>query len=171
MFVFTPQPPQELLEDLPEGVSIESAVIAWYEGLNDGYAKKEYRIFKEDLGIQDIYSNGYERGEKNREVATEIEQGRKQEPQPPPLQTTAQPQETAETPPETPEPQGEVHEHILNPSTFLEMVLGGSCEEPQELTALEKVAVDLEYYQGAAKTACYGAVALLALKLLLSERL
>lgn len=140
MYILTPQPPADLLENLPDGVSLESAVTAWYGGHNDGYAGKEYRIFKESLGIQDIYSDGYERGEKNRSVQDEVSKG----------------QESAQ------------EQQVVPQAASQEFASEGNLDE---FTALDNVMGLLVFYQEPVKTVCYGAVALLALKVLLSGRL
>lgn len=136
------QPPAELLDNLPDGVSLESALTAWYGGHNDGYMGKEYRIFKESLGIQDIYTDGYDRGKKNRSVQDEVNKG----------------QESSE--------QEQVASQAASP---LSQEVSG--DDLNAFTALDNVLGFLVFYQEPVKTVCYGAVALLALKVLLSERL
>lgn len=74
------EPPRELIESRPEGVSESAAVHAWQTGFIEGYNEQEYRILTEDE-IQQLYSNGYDKGESERKIhrALEVEEDREQE--------------------------------------------------------------------------------------------
>lgn len=69
MFGFSlgPQPDRKVIEDRPDGVSIEAAVHAWSAGYTDARTGRDYYIFPDDSAdLQPLYSDGFERGERDK---------------------------------------------------------------------------------------------------------
>lgn len=66
-----PQPPRDLRENLPAGMSPDMAYTLWVSGHKDGYLGAEYFDLK-DLQKQPLYSEGYEQGEKERLLAQKL---------------------------------------------------------------------------------------------------
>lgn len=67
MFAIGPQPDRKVIEDRPDGVSVEAAMMAWHAGYNDAHNARPYHVFPDDAAeLQALYSNGFERGEVDR---------------------------------------------------------------------------------------------------------
>lgn len=71
--MFFSQPPQELFQDLPEGVTLESAVKTWQGGFAVGYHGKPYHDM-EYLELAPFFADGYHRGKQERAVNDELNQ-------------------------------------------------------------------------------------------------
>lgn len=79
-FFFQVSPPEEVLEDRPEGVSLQSATLVWTTAYADAENGGGYRLLdREDL--RPIYEEGYEAGEEMRKVRASLEEGHGEEDQ------------------------------------------------------------------------------------------
>jgi hypothetical protein len=68
-----PAPKPEVLEEkLPEGVSEEMGLYAWREGWIDGRDGNDYRILEQHPELQDLYSHGFDTGEKEKAILKEF---------------------------------------------------------------------------------------------------
>lgn len=63
--MFGPQPPEELLEDLPDTVTKSAAISAWRTGYVEGREGEEHRIFPDHPDLQPLYSDGHGEGRKD----------------------------------------------------------------------------------------------------------
>lgn len=81
MFAFGPQPDPKVIEDRADDVSMEAAFGAWSAGYSDGRNERAYHVFPEDSqDLQPLYSDGFERGERDRLYAKRIEERLPKEP-------------------------------------------------------------------------------------------
>ena len=73
IFSFGPQPEQKVIEDRPDGVSVEAAFHAWQADYADARAGRDYHVFPEDSAdLQPLYSDSFERGERDKLHMTRI---------------------------------------------------------------------------------------------------
>lgn len=69
--MFLRMPPEELMQDLPEGATVESVLKTWHAGFALGYQRKAYHDM-ERLELQHVLADGYHRGQTERALDDEL---------------------------------------------------------------------------------------------------